>query len=100
VIGTKRIVLQEDAKLPAHVTGIARNLADDVAFEVHVVARSIQRDSHTLARALGCNDPGQSDLAGVVGRHDLSFGAFADAPLGRPGGVHDALQLAAFGESR
>jgi hypothetical protein len=88
-------VLEVCSQLTAHFAGVAGNLSNDVAFDAHVVAGAVERDPHPLARTVGGDDPGKSDLARVARRHDLVGATLADAPLGRARGVDDAQELAA-----
>ena len=58
VVASERSVFFQDCpELTTHLTRVPRDLADDVAFEIWIVARSIERDSHAAARSLGSDDP-------------------------------------------
>lgn len=62
-LSLERGVLQESSKLSAHLPRVARNLTDRLAFEQHVIARSVEEDPHTSPRANGGDHPRTPDLS-------------------------------------
>lgn len=90
----KGCLFENYTKLTSHLARIARDLANHVAFELGVVARTVERHSHAPARSLRGDDPRMSDSARIARRHDLASATFTEAPLGGAGGVDDPLKFA------
>ena len=94
IVGDEFGVFQVSAELTAHLTRVPGDLADHVTLHTNVIAWPVERHTHPLAGALSGDDPGESDLAGIVSGHDLTASSFTDAPLRRAGGIDDALEFA------
>jgi hypothetical protein len=93
------VFFQDRSKLTSHLTRIAGDLTNDVAFEVNVVARSIERHAHSPTCSLRSYNPGKTYVARVLCGHDLTISPLSDTPFGRACCVNDPLKFTAAGES-